>query len=66
MLFNLEFHSSFFKVINSHFLIPGVITQTFNPIAELAISTGRPIKETKAEMKTHPVTIETKIRKCSI
>ena len=29
-----------------------------NPTAELVISIGIPIKEVKAEMETHPVTIE--------
>ena len=39
-----------------------VITQIFNPIAELVI----PIKIAKAEIEIHPVTAEAKIRKCSI
>ena len=38
----------------------------FNPIAECVIPTGIPTKEAKAEMETHPVTVETKIYKCSI
>ena len=34
-----------------------------NPIAELVTPIGIPIKEAKAEMQTHPVTEEVKIRK---
>ena len=34
-------------------LIPVVITQVFNPIAELVIPIGIPTKETKEETKTH-------------
>ena len=40
----------FFFLINlSYFLIAPVITQTFNPIAELVVPIWIPIKETKAE-----------------
>ena len=46
-------------------LIPAVIAQIFNPIAELVIPIGIPIKE-KAETDIHPVIVETKIRKCSV
>ena len=74
MLFNLEFAKStilscfflFFLIIELYFVIPAVITQIFNPIAELVIPTGIPTKEEKAEMETHPVIVETEIRKCSI
>ena len=38
----------------------------FNPIAELVIPIGIPTEEAKAEMETHPVILEAKIRKCSI
>ena len=69
MLFNLDFANNtilscfffFLLVINLYFLIPAVITQIFNPTAELAIYSGIPTKEAKAEMKTHPVTAETKM-----
>ena len=54
----------FFLIIDLCFLIPAVITQIFNPIAELVIPIGIPCKEEKAEI--HPVIAETKIRKCSI
>ena len=41
-------------------LIRAVITQIFDPIAQLVISTGTPTKEAKVEMKImHPVTAET-------
>ena len=51
----------FFLVIDLYFSIPTVVAQTFNPIAELVIRIGIP----KAEMEIHPITVETKIRKCS-
>ena len=37
------------------------MTQIFNPIAELVFPTGIRTKEAKAEMETHPLTIEIKI-----
>ena len=42
-------------MIDLHFLIPAVIAQIFNPIAELVIPIGIAIKEAKAEVKMHPV-----------
>ena len=74
MLLDLDFASNtilscfffFFLIIDLHFLIPAGITQIFNPIAELVIPIGKPSKEAKTEIETHPVTVETKIRKCSI
>ena len=56
----------FFLIIDLFFLIPAVIAPIFNPIAELVIPVGIPIKEAKAEMETHLVIAEAKIRKCSI
>ena len=47
-----------FLFIDLYFLIPAVITHIFDPIVELAIPIGIPIKEAKAEMETHPVTVE--------
>ena len=49
-----------------YFLIPAVITQIFDPTAELVMPTGIPTKEAKAEIEIHPVAAETKISKCSI
>ena len=74
MLFNLDFANNtilscffiFFLIIDLYFLIPAVITQIFNPIAELVIPTGISAKEAKAEMEMHPVTAEIKISKFSI
>ena len=43
-----------------------MLAQIFNPIAELVIPVGVPIKEAKAETEIHPVIAEAKIRKCSI
>ena len=56
----------FFLIIALYFLISTVIRQIFNSIAELLIPIGIPTKEAKAEMKTHPVIVEAKIRKCPI
>ena len=45
----------FFLIIGSYVLIPAVITQIFNPIAELVVPTGIPTKEAKAEIEAHLV-----------
>ena len=74
MLFNLDFAKntilscllSFLLIIDLYFLIAAVIAQIFNPIAELVIPIGVPIKEVKTGIKIHPVIVEAKIRKCSI
>ena len=47
-------------------LIPVAIAEVFNPIAELIIPIGKPIKEGKAETEIHPVIVEAEISKCSI
>ena len=54
----------FSLIMDLYFLIPAVITQIFDPIAELVNPIGIPTKEAKAEMETHPVTVETNIGKC--
>ena len=51
----------FFLIINLHFLIPAVITQIFIVAAEFAIPTGTLIKEAKAEIESHVVTVEARI-----
>ena len=56
----------FFLIIDVYFLIPAVIAQIFNPIAELIIPIGIPTKKARAEMETHPVIVEIKVSKCSI
>ena len=74
MLFNLDFANYnvlacffFYFLINDlYVLIPAVIKQTLNPIAELVIPIGIPTKEAKAEMETLPVTVEVKVSKSSI
>ena len=74
MLFTLDFAKNtilsflffFFLIIDLYFLVPAVITQIFNLIDELVIHTRIPTKEAKAEIETHPVIIETKIRKYSV
>ena len=56
----------FFLFIVLCILVPAVIAQIFNPVPEFVIPIGIPTKEAKAEMKTHPVIVEAKIRKCPI
>ena len=55
----------FFLMINLYFLIPAINTQIFNPTSDLEISTGALTNEAKAEIKTQPLTTETKIIKYS-
>ena len=58
VLFNSDFADDiilsclflFFLFIELCFLIPSVITQIFNPTAELVIPIGLPTKEAKAEI----------------
>ena len=75
MLLNLDFANNttlsclfFFLliIIDLYFLIPTVIAQIFNHIADLVILIAILAKEAKAEMQTYPVTLEIKISKCSI
>ena len=68
MLTVLFYYASFFifLIIDLHFLIPAVIVQTLNPIAELVISIRIPIKEVKAEIEILPVIVEAKIRRCPL
>ena len=69
MLFNLRFGNNtilscfffFFLTIDFDVLIPAVIAQIFNPIAEVAIPIQIPIKEAKAEIEIHRVIVETNI-----
>ena len=74
MLFNLDFvnntiFSCFFffcLIIDLQFLIPAVVAEIFNSVAELVISVGITSKEAKKEMKIDSVTAEAKIRNCLI
>ena len=74
ILFNLDFAKNtifsclffFFLIINLYFLIPAVIAQIVNPVAELVIPIGIPNKEPKAEFEINPVVVEAQIRKCSV
>ena len=64
MLFKLVFTKNttllcsffFFLIIDLCSLIPTVIAQVFNPIAEIEIPIGIPSKETKPIIEIHPVT----------
>ena len=47
----------FFLIIELYFLIPAVITQLFNPIAEFIIRIGIPTEEANAKMEMHPLTV---------
>ena len=42
-----------------------MIAEIFNPTAELEIPTGTESNEANAEIETQPVTVGTKISKCS-
>ena len=74
ILFNLDFAKNtifsclffFFLIIDLYFLIPAVIAQIVNPVAELIIPIGIPKKEAKAEIEINPVVVEAQIRKCSM
>ena len=74
MLFHSDFASNtilscfyvFFLIIDLYFLLSAAIARSFNLIAELAIPMGIPSEEAKAEIETHPVNVEAKIRQCSI
>ena len=56
----------FFLIIILHILILEIITQIFSPIVELITHLEILINEAKAEIKIHTVTVETKLRKCSM
>ena len=67
MLAILSYHVSFFIIIiDLYFLFLAVITQIFIVTIKLAIPTGKPTQEAKAEIETHPVTVEVKIGKCPV
>ena len=74
MLINLDFTNNtilssfffFFLIIELYFLIPAIIAQIFNPIAELIIPIGIPRKIATAAIEIDPVIVEAKIRKCTI
>ena len=55
---------SFSLKIDLYLLIPAAITQIFDPTAKLAIPTETQTNEANAEIETHPLTAETKTRKC--
>ena len=73
MLFNVDFAKNtilsglffFLLIIDLYFLIPAVVAQIFNHIAELVIPIGIPSKEAKSEIEIYPVIAEAKIRKIS-
>ena len=65
MLFNLVSVYAPFSFF-LYFLIPLVIAQIFNPMAELVIPKGIPSKEVKTDIEIDQVTAEVKLRKCLI
>ena len=56
----------FFLTIDLYFLIPAVIKQILNPIAELVIPIVTPTKEPKAYIETHTLIVEISWSKWSI
>ena len=52
----------FFFIIELYILIPSIITQIFNPVAEIVIPIGIPNKE----METNPVIVEISVSQWSI
>ena len=56
----------FIFLIGLYLLIPAVITQIFNPIAELVIHIEIPTKEAKKEIETNPVIVEITISESSV
>ena len=54
-----------FLIIDLYILIPAVIAQIFNPIAELVTPIEISSKEAKAEIEIYPAIVEAKIRKSS-
>ena len=69
MVFHLDFANNtilscfFFFFWMGIFLIPSVIAPIFNPITEVIIPIGIPIKDLMTEIEIHPVIGEAKIRK---
>ena len=59
MLFLLSF------IIDLYILIPAVMAQMFIPTTELVIPIGTQTNEDDAEIETQPITVETKLSKCS-
>ena len=51
------FYHVFFSLFLNYFVIPAVIAQICNPVAELVITIGIPTNEAKAETETHIVII---------
>ena len=62
----LFYHVFSFSLIDLEFLVPAVITQISNPIAELVILTEIPTNEVKEEMETHPIIVEITTSECPI
>ena len=61
----LSYFLFYFFVNEFYFLIPAVISQICIPTVELVIVTETQANEANAETETQPVTVETKISKCS-
>ena len=74
MLFKLDFAVDnilscsffFYLTVDLYFWIAAVITQIFNPIADLVIPIGIPNEEATAKTEKYPVTVENNISKCSL
>ena len=57
---------SLYLIIDLYFLIPAVIVQVFNVIAEFRIHIRIPTNESNTEIETHPVIAETKLSDFSL
>ena len=60
----LSWFSLFFLTTDLYFLVPAVNGQIFYPNAELVMLTETPTNEANANIETHSLTAESKIRKC--
>ena len=69
-MFNLAFANNtilpcfflFFLIIELYHIRSAVISQTFNPTAELVIPIGIPTKDAKAKIEIHSETLESKMK----
>ena len=74
ILFSFDFDNNtilscfffFFLIIDLYFLIPAVIAQIFNTIAEFVIPIRTQIKEAKAKIEVYTVVVGAYIGMCSV
>ena len=61
MLTILFYNVSFSLIIDLYF-----VTEVFVVTTEFEIPTGIPIKDARAEIETHPISVKARISECSI